>query len=326
MDSLPDITVIIATRNRLESLRETLQCLDAAGHEGLDVEVIVVENDTEEHYRDIAMSFPNLPVRYLLEPRRGRTHCINRVLDDLELGDIVVLLDDDMSPLGDWFHQVADVCRSHPGHSIFGGRIQPKYPTEDVPNWARHSVLRGLMHSWIDRGPKDIELASDQFPSANHIWFKRVVFSNKNRIRELGYMSGEFTLHLLDRGHRGLWAGGPVALHRIQPELMDVNNLRVRAKTIGRQLPHARMHHYNGVPAAAFSRKHPWLWRLRCVANLGRWGAVWFSQYLTLDADRRIERELMGIVFFLENLERLRLSFWPELSGAPERIHPPKRT
>jgi len=275
----------------------------------------------------VAMSFPNLPVRYFLEPRLGKTNCVNRALDEGSLGDIVVFLDDDMSVQGDWFHQVAEVCAKHPDHDLFGGRIQPDYPVVGALDLARHSTLRGLMHSWIDRGPEETELQTDQFPSDNHLWFRNRVFSDGKRINDLGYPSdGEFCLRLLDRGHRGLWAGGPVALHRIQPELMDVNNLRARAKLMGRQLPHARMHHYNGVPAAAFSRKHPWLWRLRCVANLGRWGAVWFSQYLTLNPDRRVERELMGIVFFLENLERLRLSFWPELSGAPERIHPPKRT
>ncbi len=186
MPLVPDITVIIPTRRRPESLRETLRCLATTGHEGLLIDVIVVENDTELKCKEIALSFlPLLSMRHLQETLPGKAHCINRALDEKLLGKIVVWLDDDMSPLGDWFHEIANTCERNPDHDLFGGRIWPKYPTPNPPSWSEHYLIRQMMHSSIDLGPKDIELAKSHFPSPNHVWFRRCVFDSNTRIHDL---------------------------------------------------------------------------------------------------------------------------------------------
>ena len=72
MPKAPDISIIICTRDRTESLRHTLECLLQADRTGLEVEVVVVDNGSAHGSRDCVESFAGrLPVRYLFEPEQG---------------------------------------------------------------------------------------------------------------------------------------------------------------------------------------------------------------------------------------------------------------
>ncbi len=107
----PDASIIICTRNRAESLRETLTTVAACNlPSGLVVEVIVVNNASTDGTRAIVESadFPaNMTLRYLHEPRPGKCFAYNFGLAHAQ-ADLIVCTDDDIRVPTDW---ISGMCR-----------------------------------------------------------------------------------------------------------------------------------------------------------------------------------------------------------------------
>ncbi|PCJ52992.1 MAG: hypothetical protein COA73_15730 [Candidatus Hydrogenedentota bacterium] len=53
MENALNISVAICTRNRSDTLRETLEWLVAADRKGLRIEVVVVDNDSDYDTREV---------------------------------------------------------------------------------------------------------------------------------------------------------------------------------------------------------------------------------------------------------------------------------
>ena len=105
-----DISVVISTRNRANSLRQTLQLLAEADRSGIDTEVVVVDNGSSDNTKEIVESMVELlKIRYLFEAEPGKSHALNRALGEGGFGDIIAFLDDDMSPHKEWFKGVRAV-------------------------------------------------------------------------------------------------------------------------------------------------------------------------------------------------------------------------
>src|ERR1051325_113414 len=111
----PAMTVIIPTRNRAGSLRVALECLANANRDGIQAEIIVVDNGGQDGAKDVIASLSHkIPIRYLSEPTvgvYGKSHALNRALDAGGLGDIIAVLDDDMSPNPNWFQAVMAISK-----------------------------------------------------------------------------------------------------------------------------------------------------------------------------------------------------------------------
>jgi hypothetical protein len=71
-----------------------------------------------------------------LSPRPGKSRALNTALEEVELENIVTFTDDDVDPSPEWFVSIASTCERWPNHSVFGGRINVLFPTENVPKWA----------------------------------------------------------------------------------------------------------------------------------------------------------------------------------------------
>ena len=70
------VSVVIATRNRAESLRDTLASLTRQSRQ--PDEVVIVDNASSDHTRDIALSFvDSLNLKYVYEATRGIPHARN---------------------------------------------------------------------------------------------------------------------------------------------------------------------------------------------------------------------------------------------------------
>ncbi len=106
----PLVTIILCTRNRATDLRETL-----ASIAGLDVpsdlptELLLVDNGSFDRTREIATSanLPNMPLRYVIEPRPGKGHAYNKALSEAR-GSIYLFTDDDVRIPRDWIERM---CR-----------------------------------------------------------------------------------------------------------------------------------------------------------------------------------------------------------------------
>ena len=89
----PDISVVIPTYNRKEYLRQAIaSCFD--GNDGLDIEVIVVDDGSSDGTRDYLNSLDDPRVRPFLQEHQGGQVARNRGLIEAR-GEFVKFLDDD---------------------------------------------------------------------------------------------------------------------------------------------------------------------------------------------------------------------------------------
>ena len=130
------ISVVIGTRNRAALLRITLEHLRRQ-HFAPGDEVIVVDNASTDDTRAIvtgaAGDYP-VPLRYLVEPRLGKSAAVNRGVG-IARGDVLALTDDDVMVAPDWIATIRRVFASG-AVDLAGGRVDPWWES-DPPWWLR---------------------------------------------------------------------------------------------------------------------------------------------------------------------------------------------
>lgn len=259
------LSVIVSTRDRAESLRTTLQSLAAADRVGVDVDVIVVDNGSRDHTRVVADSFDGtLGIRCLSESTIGKCHALNRGVAAAR-GDVIAVLDDDMTVAPDWPKAVIDVCRRKPGYDIFGGSIEIEWPTVDVPPWATRAEIRGEIYS-AEIFAEEADLEPDRWFSGNHFWFRADALALGVRFEDLWVTEARFQLDLVERGLRGIACPSATARHRIQPSLLRPDVALGRARQAGGAFARVRLEPYRTRSRRARSmRDHPWLSRAYCA-------------------------------------------------------------
>ena len=98
-----DISVIICSYNREDSLRKTLTRLcDLEIPPHLSWELLLVDNNSTDGTRQVCESFiPKLPVRYLFEPLQGVNRARNRAVAEAA-GQLLLFTDDDVNMDRNW--------------------------------------------------------------------------------------------------------------------------------------------------------------------------------------------------------------------------------
>ena len=298
-----DLTVLICTLDRPDSLRETLQLLAQNDIDRLDV--LVIDNANEPTARAVTESMSaELSVRYLHEPKAGKGHALNRGLEAECLAPIIAVLDDDMSPGPEWCRGVLDLCERWPDSGVFAAGSYVVWPENiEIPEWVR----RGAVSCWalsVVRYDKERYTAPGEFMSGNHFWFRRDIVGSR-RFPDFWAPEAHFTLGLIDDGTTGVVAPEPRCGHRIQPNLLCIDVQRERATKMGRHLARFRLEFPRTVPQAKMAANHPLLWKVRCLANLARWLLVAASVPLRRSGNR-IPTALVARVAIANNLECLR--------------------
>jgi glycosyltransferase involved in cell wall biosynthesis len=105
------VSVIICTRDRAESVRNTLEAIAKCRiPSGVQAELIVVDNastdETPRFLGGLDRRLGAIEVTTLTEPRRGKSWALNRALA-VARGDVVLFTDDDVLPPVDW---IAGMC------------------------------------------------------------------------------------------------------------------------------------------------------------------------------------------------------------------------
>jgi glycosyltransferase involved in cell wall biosynthesis len=134
-----DVTVVVPTYNRGDSLRATLAALGAqVVSPGLQWDILVVDNNSSDHTPKVVEEFARtarVPVRYCFEARAGKSHALN-VGITRAASDFLLFTDDDVLPSLSW---VASAARAMArwGADGVGGRILLKWLTPPPPWLAR---------------------------------------------------------------------------------------------------------------------------------------------------------------------------------------------
>lgn len=148
MTELPrGISIILATHNRAESLRITLESLAAVTPPTLPWELLIVDNASSDHTQDVIAAFANrLPIVMINEPRLGKSYALNRAIPQGRY-ELKLFTDDDVLFDANWLRAYERALYEHPEAGYFGGPIHLKLPNDEVPQWAQDG--HGQMAVWI---------------------------------------------------------------------------------------------------------------------------------------------------------------------------------
>jgi glycosyltransferase involved in cell wall biosynthesis len=142
------VSVIIATRNRCNNLKDALtSILDQECDGILDYEILVVDNDSKDKTKEVVESYFqkfNGKLRYLFEPKHGKSYALNAAIK-LAKGEILAFTDDDVIVDGQWLLNI-DKCFRDYNCDAMGGKVLPLYEV-NIPRWIKdnHIVLQGLV-------------------------------------------------------------------------------------------------------------------------------------------------------------------------------------
>jgi glycosyltransferase involved in cell wall biosynthesis len=317
----PSLTVLIPTYNRAEILRETLEAMCKVERNSLSVEFVVIDNKSTDNTRKIVESFiGRLPIRYIFEGSQGKSHALNRALNEGGLGEIVVFTDDDTTPHADWLSAIMQSTRDFPDHVLFGGRTFGVWPDGKHPDWWDHSPEAS---HWClgnhDYGDVPKEYPPNKGPFGPNMWLRSDVLTREHRfdvtIGPLGnkMIMGEewpFIQGFRSQGHNPLYYPVAVVGQRIQPERISTSGIRRRAYSEGLGGPHI-----HGPCRRKLFDKHPIVWlTLRLAALLWAVFRLVYSQ-ISLSRNKRIRLSLSPIGDIGFNLESLSLFIKGHLSN-----------
>ncbi len=219
------LELLIPTLRRPALVRAALQSIGrAAAPRGLDVSVIVVNNDVVPLPLEPELTGP-YPLRVVEERRPGKSAALNTGIA-ASTADYIGLLDDDVEIADDWFH-VAERALQAGSVDFIGGRALVRHRAE-VPGWVPPgypAVLGGA-----DGGPEPF-VYGPAFPGilmgVNAVISRAVLLAvgpydtalGPRADRRLGSCEDEnMYWRLLRAGARGLYLPDLVVHHHVHPE------------------------------------------------------------------------------------------------------------
>ena len=148
----PLVSIVIATRNRIDNLRRCLGALRACEvPPGAFAEVLVVDNGCDEATRALVGGFEAasgpIVFRYLREPRRGKAFAVNSGVRQAT-APILAFTDDDALVDKRWLLEIVGEFARDPELGLLAGRVDAR--TLDDPDTAvtlvrERKVLNGVL-------------------------------------------------------------------------------------------------------------------------------------------------------------------------------------
>ncbi len=145
------VSIIICTLNHAEYLRATLQSITRVDiPAGIEVEVIVVDNGSQDQTSEVVRSFAVSPVniQYFSEPRRGQSYARNTGMAEAR-GEIFLWTDDDVTLPVSWISDMVTPLLSGEYQGT-GGRVK-MHPSLERPWMTRsHYIRLSDTRCWAD--------------------------------------------------------------------------------------------------------------------------------------------------------------------------------
>lgn len=311
---MTSISVIIATFNRADGIRETLEAMCELDTTGIDPVFIIVDNNSADNTAETIKSFSDrISVQYLFEPNAGKNNAVNKALDEGDIRDIIIFSDDDVTPEKDWLVKVAEASNANPDYNVFGGRIEVMWPVDNPPEWSQAPEIQGWGYCKIDFGDKPCRWPEKRYPGGPNYWIRKSVIENGRRFDgnigptpKYRIMGGEtsFLKKLREDGYEMFYAPEAILHHRIQEKLITPEGIFKRALFLGRTGPHL-----NGISLKKLYDKSPNLWRAVRFLSAMRYIIKYGFARLNFNETKRVLNSIEAIRGFSTNWEMLRLSF-----------------
>jgi len=218
------ISVIICTHNRDRVFEKTVNSFLECHTDGIDHELVLVDNNSTDGTREIAERFTTLNsrIRYVMEPQEGLSHARNKGIR-VAVGDIVAFVDDDVYFSPFWLAALNSAFKRRPDIACIGGRVVP-YFEADPPPWIENNIL--MIYGITQFGDLEREILPPEIPIGCNMAFRRSVFQQIGVFHtSLGrtpgnLLSGEDD-HIIHRvtnaGLKTLYSPDAQVSHRISP-------------------------------------------------------------------------------------------------------------
>ncbi len=220
-----NISVIVCTLNRCQSLSKTLETVAASRVEdSVDWEVLVIDNNSTDHTRDVVEEFcrryPGL-FRYLFEPNPGKSFALNTGICAAR-GDVLAFVDDDVTVEPTWLQNLTAPLNDGEWAGT-GGRtlLDPSFSPPPWLGLEEPCNLGGVL-AQFDLGDRLREL--DRAPYGANMAFRKEMFREYGGFRtDLGPCPGsqirgedtEFGGRLLAVGERLRYEPSAIVYHPI---------------------------------------------------------------------------------------------------------------
>ena len=236
------VTILMATHNRVNTLEEVLECYRRLVHPE-PWKIVLVDNGSTDDTRKTVESFArDLPIKYVFEPRPGKTVALNTGLSEVE-GDLIVFTDDDAPPCPEWLTLYRQAAQEHPDHDIFAGPVVPRWPSHP-PSWVTENVaiLTGAFAA-SNPGLKEGDLLDPGHVVGSNFAIRSELARKYRFNSEIGpkgtnyYCLGdetEFLARVTAAGHKTWWVEGAAVQHIIRSEQISKNWILERAVKLGR--------------------------------------------------------------------------------------------
>jgi succinoglycan biosynthesis protein ExoM len=139
-EKLPEVSVCVCTYKRPLLLLQLLESLAEQSFSLAKFEVVVVDNDAagsaQPMVAQAAQRFPELAIRYAIEPVQGISYARNRSVS-LATGKLLAFIDDDEWAVRHWLTDLL-TCMEKSGADAVLGPVIPQYQT-GTPRWVIRS-------------------------------------------------------------------------------------------------------------------------------------------------------------------------------------------
>jgi glycosyltransferase involved in cell wall biosynthesis len=224
-----DITVVICTYNRCESLAKALGSIaSSVVPDSLEWEVLVVDNNSRDQTPAVVHDFSSRcpsRFRYLFESKQGKSHALNSGIR-AAAGQILAFTDDDVTVDPMWLQNVTAPMRISQSAGAAGRiRLEPNF---HPPHWLAITgpfSLAAPLAAEFDRGDQEGPL--DQLPFGANMAFRKIMFQKYGGFRaDLGPNPGselrgedtEFAGRLMAAGEPLSYVPSAVVNHRVAQE------------------------------------------------------------------------------------------------------------
>lgn len=240
-DAALDVSILFATRDRADQLRETLAAYKALDTQGLTWELIVVNNDSSDATSVILQQAKQtLPLTVLHVTAGGQNRARNHAVDRVR-GALVVFTDDDVIPEPDCIKAYHAAAARWPDDAIFGARITPRFPP-DTPPWLTRPDFTFSSTAFARYAPRDDEGPVKTHPYGPSFALRRAGVIGRRFPEHLGPQAGSYAMggeaaylgSLAREGYRYIYVPAAQVWHVVRPEQTDASWLFRRARNKGR--------------------------------------------------------------------------------------------
>ncbi|MBS3955281.1 MAG: glycosyltransferase [Methylomicrobium sp.] len=197
-----NISVVICTYNRANSLADTLLFLTKQTYAYEKWELIVVDNNSNDNTKEIVSEFtkiiPNL--FYKFEPKQGLSYARNLGISSAR-GELIAFTDDDVLPENDWLLKIYDNIKEF-NCDACGGYISPQWETPP-PHWLTEIFYGFLAIKTDASGPRQLTI-NDELPFGANMAFQKSLFTeyglfDTNKGRKGNVLAGGEDIEMFER-------------------------------------------------------------------------------------------------------------------------------